>query len=1069
MAVSYRGFVSYAHADKPAAQRLHRSLETFRTGEGRKTLGRFFRDDDEMAASSDLAQAIEEALAASEFLIVLCSPTAAQSRWVNAEVGHFIESGRRSQIIAVILDGEPNAADPARECLPEYLRQGTGAQDVEVLAVNLKQEGQRRSVAKIAARILEVPFDTLWDRQRRRQRRQVLGLTAAGICGLGLGIAAIVNGYRTAEQQRVNLAEENRRIAEALDEATAQGRLLAARAQEEDDPVTAQLIALEAFTVPHPKPESSFAAFRDLPLEARQEALAAAWIDQDHGDPDRSEAAAQIRQGLASAREIWARRFAPGAHEMALSADGTLVVHAAQSGTVTIERIGAPEDRIRLQTPGDVVQVALSLAADRAWVAAKEGLIGVDTSTGEQAVVARFSADDTLIRAAFSPTGSHAVIALESYEVLIADLEAQTATTVLSAERLPSFSFQNEAVIVAAGQTLTTLRLNDGVALADFSVGTDLDRVIRTATPAADLLTLVSKDDGVLILNNQTGAQLTFRAENAGSLASGFAIDPESGWTFFETGENHIQARQLPSSPEAAPQEEEKLFCGRRSADLALDSRHGHLAAVTEEGRICVWSLPDLTLKASFETGREIQHVRLNGDQIVTSHADGSVIAQRWRPQLAFTPLERCPEHLSELYFSPSGDALVGFGGLMGLCVWNMQTDPPAMHHAPGLMSNGPWLHHPPLGRGEQFLFVDRHGTVFEMETDTLAPRRSFTVPGAVFQGAGYVGLGEAVVGHTVDGRVFLWPDRADATVAPVRMQGQFETANVFWGSEVDRYLPVVGGPGAVHLFDASTGEEVLRTAFSTQLQIAAIETVAGAPHFIVTDRDGLAVDWPLSDLAALPEVVRDPNRFLSGVYNAALTSGAPVDVAFTVQGELVYLEAQTRTELLRVLPGDVGLAHIRSASLQSKLGFQPRKLAILGQVAFTDAPVAMIADLPVALRDPYDPLVYAAIDDPTADEEEPGTVEARQVLIDFENRRGEDLFFRIGAQAAPRCLTPQERARLRLAPDPPCWCATKSYPPVSDWIRSLGRDPFAAPRADGSVCSAAETEPWKELRIAFD
>ena len=82
----YRGFISYSQRDKPVARRLHRALETYRLPKGvdapvrpTRLLGRFFRDDDEMGADQSLGAALEGALDDAESLIVLCSPSAAQS------------------------------------------------------------------------------------------------------------------------------------------------------------------------------------------------------------------------------------------------------------------------------------------------------------------------------------------------------------------------------------------------------------------------------------------------------------------------------------------------------------------------------------------------------------------------------------------------------------------------------------------------------------------------------------------------------------------------------------------------------------------------------------------------------------------------------------------------------------------------------------------------------------------------------------------------------------------------------------------------------------------------------
>lgn len=88
----YRAFISYSQRDKATARRLHLALETYRVPAGveaslapDRRLVRFFRDDEEMGASQSLGGALEGAIDDSENLIVICTPAAAQSKWVDAE------------------------------------------------------------------------------------------------------------------------------------------------------------------------------------------------------------------------------------------------------------------------------------------------------------------------------------------------------------------------------------------------------------------------------------------------------------------------------------------------------------------------------------------------------------------------------------------------------------------------------------------------------------------------------------------------------------------------------------------------------------------------------------------------------------------------------------------------------------------------------------------------------------------------------------------------------------------------------------------------------------------------
>ncbi|MEM7350994.1 MAG: toll/interleukin-1 receptor domain-containing protein [Acidobacteriota bacterium] len=209
----YRAFLSYSRRDRKAAIRLHRALEKYKLPRGtegvrRRKLGRFFRDDDEMSASPDLGGALRGALEDSESLLVVCSPAAAKSRWVNEEIIHFKRLGRQGAIFAVIVDGTPNAPNETEECFPPALRFVVAPdgrvtdQPTEPLGLDLRQEPFARLRARLAAGLLGVPFDSLWRRDRRRARRR-LAVTSLFTLAILSGFLVLGLGWlRSREQGR---------------------------------------------------------------------------------------------------------------------------------------------------------------------------------------------------------------------------------------------------------------------------------------------------------------------------------------------------------------------------------------------------------------------------------------------------------------------------------------------------------------------------------------------------------------------------------------------------------------------------------------------------------------------------------------------------------------------------------------------------------------------------------------------------------------------------------------------------------------------------------------------------
>lgn len=230
----YMAFLSYSHDDEKDASWLHENLEEFRVpkrligqltdmGPVPKRLSPIFRDRHELAAAADLGEEIEEAIAGSRFLIVLCSMSAAQSHWINEEIKCFKRLHREDRVLAVILDGEPFASEiPGREheeCFPPALRFHCDrkgkltAQRAEPLAADLRENGDGRHMGllKTAAGMLGVGLDDLAQREAQRWRRRMTVITAASLAGM-----LVTSGLAYTAIQARDEARDQRREAEGL-------------------------------------------------------------------------------------------------------------------------------------------------------------------------------------------------------------------------------------------------------------------------------------------------------------------------------------------------------------------------------------------------------------------------------------------------------------------------------------------------------------------------------------------------------------------------------------------------------------------------------------------------------------------------------------------------------------------------------------------------------------------------------------------------------------------------------------------------------------------------------------
>ncbi|MCR4707478.1 MAG: toll/interleukin-1 receptor domain-containing protein [Clostridiales bacterium] len=206
MEAAFDAFISYSHRDILAAKRLQRSLEAFRIPkemreelQGR-TRFRVFRDQTDLAGT-ELQAALRRELEASRFLIVLCSPSAAASVWVNEEVSFFQALGRRAQVIPFIISGEPESDQEALECYPPALRGGAD----HALGANVQEIGWKKAFLKLVSILLGVRFNRLVDRDRQRRRRTALTAVAVSlVVATVVGVLLVRNAKIRQENDRLS-------------------------------------------------------------------------------------------------------------------------------------------------------------------------------------------------------------------------------------------------------------------------------------------------------------------------------------------------------------------------------------------------------------------------------------------------------------------------------------------------------------------------------------------------------------------------------------------------------------------------------------------------------------------------------------------------------------------------------------------------------------------------------------------------------------------------------------------------------------------------------------------------
>jgi tetratricopeptide (TPR) repeat protein len=219
----YKAFISYSHRDRAWSAWLQRALERYRIpkrlvgtpgafGPIPARLAPVFRDREDLSSAADLSTEVKASLEASESLVVICSPAAAKSRWVDEEVRHFISLGRGNRIFALIVEGDPQADDLEQRCFPPSLTRNADGTSREPLAADARKwaDGKLLAKLKIVAGILGIGLDDLRRRDmQRRHRMWMLSMGGALSIALAMAVLAVMAiSARHAAENRREHAEE---------------------------------------------------------------------------------------------------------------------------------------------------------------------------------------------------------------------------------------------------------------------------------------------------------------------------------------------------------------------------------------------------------------------------------------------------------------------------------------------------------------------------------------------------------------------------------------------------------------------------------------------------------------------------------------------------------------------------------------------------------------------------------------------------------------------------------------------------------------------------------------------
>ena len=228
--VLYDAFVSYSHQkDKPIAAALQGAIQKLGKPWYRRRALRLFRDDTSLSATPHLWPTIEQALRQSSHFVLLTSPEAAASKWVNKEVAYWLEHNSVETLLVGLTDGELKWDDAAADFavgegtkhpLPPTLARKFPNEPKWVDLRPYREDAERPAskrdakftelAADFAAAIRGMPKEDLLSQEVRQQRGALRLAVGAAAALLILAAAATVAGLLAYRSQQEAIAQRNR-------------------------------------------------------------------------------------------------------------------------------------------------------------------------------------------------------------------------------------------------------------------------------------------------------------------------------------------------------------------------------------------------------------------------------------------------------------------------------------------------------------------------------------------------------------------------------------------------------------------------------------------------------------------------------------------------------------------------------------------------------------------------------------------------------------------------------------------------------------------------------------------
>ena len=514
----FSAFISYSHAaDGKLAPALQHGLHRFARPWYRMRAVDTFRDESDLSVTPELWPKIEAALAVAEFFILLASPEAARSRWVQREVAWWLENRSADRMLIVLTAGslvwnERRAEFDASltTALPPQLRGAfphmplwadlSWARENEELS--LKHPEFVAAVAALAAPLHHRDKRQMMGedvRQFRRTRRLGVALTVA-VTALAMFLAVAVVALERETQRAQREAERAGREAERA------GRE-AERAEQEADVARSRQYASDSIANLQTDPELSVL----LGLEAVRVA------STPNGESSlRAALTASHLRGVVRGHHPGIRTWQVG-----VDASDTLLAFLSDELLIT----GGADGFLRISTVPQGTEIAalgstagnvsgLAVTPEGRWAVAGygDGTARIWDLSANRLLRVLSGHADRILHVEVAADGTRAVTASSDGTARVWELENDTSPLVLhgheGAVNMASFSSDGSR-LVSAGQDHT-------VRVWDANTGRELRRLIGHTfdvtwadfSPDDSLIATASRDLTARLWDSRTGEEL---------------------------------------------------------------------------------------------------------------------------------------------------------------------------------------------------------------------------------------------------------------------------------------------------------------------------------------------------------------------------------------------------------------------------------------------------------------------------------------------------------------------------------------------------------------------------------